>query len=121
MELIYMDLLPGFMPYSVSRRYFTSLPQPVIENKSPQIILQVLVAWMCGQHLKRKVVFPGGSGGERELSDLAINALTHFYSKGRGQDSPLHAGGTYIMHRLRAEARNVGWAALYACILSNVA
>lgn len=33
-----MDLLAGFMHHFQSRHYFMSLPQPVIENKSHQIL-----------------------------------------------------------------------------------
>lgn len=38
----------GFMHYLQTQYYFMSLPEPVIENKSPQIH-QILIFWMCGQ------------------------------------------------------------------------
>lgn len=38
MELIYMDLLRGFMLHFQSQYYFMPLLQPVIENKSLQTL-----------------------------------------------------------------------------------
>lgn len=97
-----MDLLAGFMLCSVNGHYFTSQPQPVIENKSSQT-LQVPVAWVRGQHLKRKLVFPRGEVALRSCQSYS----SAFLLKGEGLEKPFECWRGTHMHRLKTEARNV--------------